>query len=67
MKQKFKKHRELLRGHTLYEFLECYLNHYGKSLKNYQEYNEEIVKKLKIPLDITILKFGIGKYKIEEK
>lgn len=67
MKQKFKKHRELLRGHTLYEFLECYLNHYGKSLKNHQEYNEEIVKRLKIPLDITILKFGIGKYKIEEK
>ncbi len=67
MKQKFKKHRELLRGHTLYEVLECYLNHYGKSLKNHQEYNEEIVKRLKIPLDITILKFGIGKYKIEEK
>lgn len=67
MKQKFKTHPELLRGHTLYELLECYLKHYGKTLKNYKEYNDEIIKKLEIPLDIKILKFDSGKYKLVEK
>lgn len=67
MKQKFKIHPELLRGHTLYEFLECYLNRYGKTLKNHEEYNKEIVKRMEIPLDIKILKFGLGKYKLEKK
>lgn len=66
MKQKFKKHPELLRGHTLYDLLECYLKHYGKTLTTYREYNDEIIKKLDIPLDIKILKFNGGKYKLEE-
>ena len=66
MKQKFKTHPELLRGHTLFELLECYLKYYGKSIKKYKEYNDEIVKRMEIPLDIKILKFGIGKYKLEK-
>ena len=67
MKQKFKVHPELLRGHTLFELLECYLRHYGKSIKNYKEYNDEIIKSMNIPLNIKVLKFGIGKYKLNEK
>ena len=66
MKQKFKKHPELLRGHTLYELLECYLSYYGKSLKNYKEYNDEIIKEMEIPLNIKILKFGFGGYKLDK-
>ena len=66
MKQKFKLHPELLRGHTLYELLESYLNYYGKDLKNYKEYNSEIIKNMDIPLDIKVLKFGFGGYKLEK-
>lgn len=62
MKQRFKAHPELLRGHTLFELLECYLKYYGKAIKNYKEYNDEIIKRMEIPLDIKVLKFGIGKY-----
>lgn len=63
MKQKFKIHPELLRGHTLYELLECYLRYYGKTIKNYKNYNNEIIKEMNIPLNIKVLNFGIGKYK----
>ena len=66
MKQKFKAHPELLRGHTLFELLECYLSYYGKSIKNYKEYNDEIIKSMNIPLNIKVLTFGIGKYKLHE-
>jgi hypothetical protein len=66
MKHKFKSHPELLRGHTLFELLECYLKHYGKTIKNYKEYNDEIIKEMEIPLDIKILKFGFGGYKLAE-
>lgn len=66
MKKKFKTHPELLRGHTLFELLECYLNHYGKTLKDSKEYNDEIIKEMDIPLDIKILKFGFGGYKLKE-
>lgn len=66
MKQKLKTHPELLRGHTLFELLECYLKYYGKAIKNYKEYNNEIIKKMEIPLDIKVLKFDIGKYKLDE-
>lgn len=65
MKQKFKEHPELLRGHTLFELLECYLNHCGKTIKDYKEYNDEIIKEMNIPLDIKVLKFGFGGYKIK--
>ena len=61
MKQSLKMHPELLRGHTLFELLECYLKYYGKTIKNYKEYNDEIIKRMDIPLDIKILKFDIGK------
>lgn len=67
MKKKFKEHPELLRGHTLFELLECYLNHNGKAIKDFKEYNYEIVKKMDIPLNIKVLKFGFGGYKLEEK
>lgn len=66
MKQKFKLHPELLRGHTLFELLECYLKHYGKSIKNYEKYNNQIIKNIEIPIDIKILKIGIGKYRLDE-
>lgn len=66
MKQKLKSYPELLRGHTLYELLECYLRYYGKSIKNYKEYKDEIIKEMDIPLNIKILKFDIGKYKLEK-
>ena len=66
MKQSLKMHPELLRGHTLFELLECYLKYYGKTIKNYKEYNDEIIKRMDIPLDIKILKFDIGKYKLKE-
>lgn len=69
MKQKFKKYPELLRGHTLYALLECYLNHNGKTLKKYYEdegmtYNNEIIKNMDVPLDIKVLKVNIGKYRV---
>ena len=64
MKQKFVAHPELLRGHTLFELLECYLKYYGKAIKNYKEYNNEIIKEMEIPLDIKILKFDSCKYKL---
>lgn len=67
MKQKFKLHPELLRGHTLFELLECYLKYYGKTIKNYKDYNNKIIKEMDIPLDIKILKFGFGGYKLEEE
>ena len=67
MKQKFKTHPELLRGHTLFELLACYLKYYGKTIKNFNEYNDKIIKEMEIPLDIKVLKFGIGKYKLDEK
>lgn len=63
MKKKFKVHPELLRGHTLFELLECYLNYYGKTIKNYKDYNNKIIKEMDIPLNIKILQFGIGRYK----
>ena len=66
MKKEFKAHPELLRGHTLFELLECYLNHYGKTLKNYKEYNDEIIKEMDIPLKIRILTFDGKNYKQEE-
>lgn len=66
MKQKFKTHPEFLRGHTLYELLECYLSYYGKSLKNYKEYKDEIIKKMDIPLTIKVLKIGSGGYKLDK-
>lgn len=66
MKQIFKKHPELLRGHNLYELLECYLRYYGKTTKKYQEYDDEIIKNMEIPLDIKILKFGVGRYKLDK-
>ena len=65
MKQKFKSQPEFLRGHTLYELLECYLRYYGKSIKNYKEYKDEIIKKMDIPLNIKVLKLGIGRYKLD--
>lgn len=65
MKQKFKSQPELLRGHTLFDFLECYLKHYGKDIKAYKKYNNEIIKELNIPLDIKVLKFGYGRYELE--
>lgn len=67
MKKKFKEHPELLRGHTLFELLECYLNHYGKTIKDYNEYNDKIIKEMDIPLNIKVLKFGFGGYKLEKK
>ncbi len=71
MKQKFKEFPELLRGHTLYALLECYLNHNGKTLKKYYEdegmrYNNEIIKNMNIPLDIRVLKINYGGYKLEK-
>lgn len=66
MKAKFKKHPELLRGHTLYELLECYLSHYKKSIKDFQEYNDKVIKEMDIPLNIKVLKFGFGGYKLEK-
>lgn len=65
MKQKFKMHPELLRGHTLFELLESYLKYCRKTIKNYNEYNNEIIKKMEIPLDIKVLKFENGKYKLD--
>lgn len=68
MKQRFKTHPELLRGHTLFELLECYLKYYGKTIKNYKEYNDEIIKRMNIPLNIKILKFDDnGRYKLNEE
>lgn len=67
MKKKFKEHPELLRGHTLFELLECYLNHYGKTIKDYKEYNDKIVKGIDVPIDIKILKFRFGGYKLEKE
>lgn len=66
MKQKFKTHPEFLRGHTLYELLECYLKYYGKSLKNYKEYKDEIIKEMDIPLTIKVLKIDSGGYKLDK-
>lgn len=66
MKQKFKTHPELLRGHTLFELLECYLKYYGKTIKHFNEYNDKIIKAMEIPLNIKVLKFGIGRYKLDE-
>lgn len=67
MKQKFKNKPELLRGHTLFELLESFLNYYGKKIKDYKEYNNEIINKMSIPLDIKILNFSSGGYKVKEK
>lgn len=62
MKKKFKNQPELLRGHTLYELLECYLRYYGKKIKNNKEYDNEIIIGMDIPLDIKVLKFNGRKY-----
>lgn len=66
MKDKFMNHPELLRGHTLFELLECYLKHYGKTIKDYKGYNDKIISGMNIPLDIKVLKFGFGGYKLEK-
>lgn len=67
MKQKFKSNLDLLRGHNLFELLECYLKYYGKSIRNNRKYNEEIIKKMEVPLNIKVLKFGsMGRYKLVE-
>ena len=66
MKAKLKKHPELLRGHTLYDLLECYLSHYKKSIKDFQEYNDKVIKEMDIPLNIKVLRFGFGGYKLEK-
>ena len=67
MKQKLKRHPELLRGHTLFELLECYLKYYGKTIKNCNKYNNKIIKEMEVPLDIKVLKFGFGGYKLEKE
>ena len=67
MKSIFKIHPELLRGHTLFELLECYLNYYGKTVKDYNDYNDEIIKSMDIPLNIKVLKLGFGGYKLKEE
>lgn len=67
MKKKFKEHPELLRGHTLFDMLECYLNYCEKKITNCKRYNEKIIKEMDIPLDIKVLKFGFGGYKLNEK
>lgn len=66
MKRKLKNNPELLRGHNLYELLECYLKQYGKTLKYYKEYNNRIIKNLEIPLNIKVLKLSNGHYKVDE-
>ena len=65
MKQRFKTHPEFLRGHTLYELLECYLRYYGKSTKNHKKYKDKIIKEMAIPLNIKVLKLDIGRYKLD--
>lgn len=67
MQKKFKEHPELLRGHTLFDILECYLNYCGKKIINCKKYNEKIIKEMEIPLDIKILKLGFGGYKLNKK
>lgn len=73
MKQKFKQQPELLRGHTLFELLECYLRYYGKYLTSYNEfdykyeYKKDLIKSMSIPLIIKKLKIKFGEYIICKK